>query len=130
MLNINSMLNRYAGQGPRPRWGLWIVLALAIGALAVPSASLAGAPSDSEYDTTNHQIAAGGGGPSEGSGPSGGSGGPEGSGPSGGGGGNEAVISGLPFTGFDVGVLALASVALLGAGLTLRRLSDPARRSS
>ena len=94
-------------------------MALAIVALAVPSAALAGSPSDSEYDTTNHQIAAAGGG-----------GGPSGSGPSGGGGGNEAVISGLPFTGFDVGVLALASVALLGSGLTLRRLSDPARRSS
>jgi hypothetical protein len=94
-------------------------LALAIAALAVPSAALAGGPTNSQYDTTNHQIAAagGGGGPSEGSGPSGG-------------GGNEPVISGLPFTGFDVGVLALASVALLGSGLTLRRLSDPARRSS
>jgi hypothetical protein len=113
------MLNRFVGQRPRPRWGLWIVLALAIVALAVPSASLAGSPTNSEYDTTNHQIAAagGGGGPSEGSGPSGG-------------GGNDAVISGLPFTGFDVGILALASVALLGAGVTLRRLSDPARRSS
>ncbi len=98
---------------------MWIVIALAIGALAGPSAALAGSPSDSEYDTTNHQIAA-----------AGGSGGPSGSGPSGGGGGNDAVISGLPFTGFDVGVLALASVALLGSGLMLRRLSDPSRRSS
>jgi hypothetical protein len=116
------MLNRNVGQGPRARWGVWTVLALAIVALAVPSASLAGSPSDSEYDTTNQQIAA-----------AGGSGGPSGSGPSGGGGGgggNEAVISGLPFTGFDVGVLALASVALLGSGMTLRRLSDPSRRSS
>lgn len=111
------MLNRNVGQGPR--WGMWTALALVIVALAVPSAALAGSPSDSEYDTTNHQIAA-----------AGGSGGPSGSGPSGGGGGNEAVISGLPFTGFDVGVLALASVALLGSGLTLRRLSDPSRRSS
>lgn len=113
------MLNRYVGQRPRPRWGLWVVIALVIGALAVPSAALAGSPSDSEYDTTNHQIAA-----------AGGSGGPSGSGPTGGGGGNDAVISGLPFTGFDVGVLALASVALLGSGLMLRRLSDPSRRSS
>jgi hypothetical protein len=112
------MLNQYAGQRPRPRWGLWIVLAVAIVALAVPSASLAGSPTKSQYATTNHQIAAGGGG-----------GGPSGSGPSGGG-SNEPVISGLPFTGFDVGVLALASVALLGSGLALRRLSDPARRSS
>ena len=112
------MLNRFVGQRPRPRWGLWIALALAIAALAVPSAALAGSPTNSQYDTTNHQVAAAGGG-----------GGPSGSGPSGGG-GNDAVISGLPFTGFDVGVLAFASVALLGAGLTLRRLSDPARRSS
>ena len=111
------MLNRLVGQRPRPRWGLWIALALAIGALAVPTAAMAGSPTDAEYDTTNHQIAAAGGG-----------GGPEPSGPSGG--GNDAVISGLPFTGFDVGILALASVALLGSGLTLRRLSDPARRSS
>jgi len=110
------MLNQYAGQRPRPRWGLWIVLALAIGALAVPSAALAGSPTSSQYDTTNHQIAAAGGG-----------GGPSGDGP---GSGNDPVISGLPFTGFDVGVLALASVALLGSGLTLRRLSDPARRST
>ena len=110
------MLNRFVGQRPRPRWGLWIVLALTIGALAVPTAAMAGSPTDAEYDTTNHQIAAAGGG-----------GGPEPSGPSGG--GNDAVISGLPFTGFDVGILALASVALLGSGLTLRRLSDPARRS-
>jgi hypothetical protein len=112
------MLNRFVGQRPRPRWGLWIVLALAIVALAVPTAALAGSPTQSEYDTTNQQIAAAGGsgGPSEPSGPSGG--------------GNDAVISGLPFTGFDVGVLALASVALLGSGLTLRRLSDPSRRSS
>ena len=110
------MLNQYVGQRPRPRWGLWIVFALAIGALAVPSAALAGSPTGSQYDTTNHQIAAAGGG-----------GGPSGNGP---GNGNEPVISGLPFTGFDVGVLALASVALLGSGLTLRRLSDPARRSS
>ena len=113
------MLNRFVGQHPRPRWGLWIALMLAIAALAVPAASLAGSPTNAEYDTTNHQIAAagGGGGPSEPSGPSGG-------------GDNNAVISGLPFTGFDVGILALASVALLGSGLMLRRLSDPARRSS
>jgi len=99
---------------------LWIVLALAIVALAVPSAAMAGSPTDAEYDTTNHQIAAAGGsgGPSQGVAPSSGSG------------GNDAVISGLPFTGFDVGVLALASVALLGSGLMLRRLSDPSRRSS
>lgn len=109
------MFNRLAGQRPRPRWGLWTALALAIFALAVPGVAMAGSPTDSQYDTTNHQIAAAGGG-GDPAGPSGG--------------GNDAVISGLPFTGFDVGILALASVALLGAGLTLRRLSDPARRAS
>ena len=113
------MLNQFVGQRPRPRWGLWIALALAIVALAVPAAALAGSPTNSQYDTTNHQIAAAGGsgGPSQPSGPSTG-------------GESDAVISGLPFTGFDVGILALASVALLGSGLALRRLSDPARRSS
>jgi hypothetical protein len=90
-------------------------LALAIFALAVPGVAMAGSPTDSQYDTTTHQIAAAGGG-GDPAGPSGG--------------GNDAVISGLPFTGFDVGILALASVALLGSGLTLRRLSDPARRAS
>ena len=111
------MLNRIAGQRPRPRWGLWIALALAIVALGVPTAALAGSPTDYQYNPTNHQIAAsgGGGGPSEPSGPSS---------------GENHVVSGLPFTGFDVGILALASVALMGAGLTLRRLSDPARRPS
>jgi hypothetical protein len=114
------MLNRFIGPHPRPRWGLWIALGLAIVALAVPAASLASSPTQYQYDTTNHQIAAGGGG----GGPS------EPSGPSGGDNNDNAVISGLPFTGFDVGILALASVALLGSGLTLRRLSDPARRAS
>jgi hypothetical protein len=41
----------------------------------------------------------------------------------GGGGGN-----GLPFTGLELAVMALAAMALLGAGITLRRLSDSPRR--
>jgi hypothetical protein len=45
-------------------------------------------------------------------------------------GGGEPTIAGLPFTGLDIGVLAIAAAGLLGAGFTLRRLSDPARRSS
>ena len=114
------MLNRHVGPRTRPRWGMWLALGLAIVALAVPTTAFAASPTGAQYDTTNHQVAAAGGG---GGAPNGG--GPEAS-PS----GSHAVISGLPFTGFDVGVLALASVALLGAGLTLRRLSDPARRSS
>ena len=118
------MLNRHVGQSPRPRWGMWIVLALAI-CRARGSDRCAcwlphrhrirhHQPSDRwdrwrrwrSHERRRRPLRAA---PSSGS---------------------HAVISGLPFTGFDVGVLALASVALLGAGLTLRRLSDPARRSS
>lgn len=118
------MLNRHVGQNMRPRWGMWLVLALATVALAVPTGAFAASPTGTEYGTTNHQVAGTGGG---GGGPTKGGGGPTAATPSS---GSNAVISGLPFTGFDVGVLALASVALLGAGMTLRRLSDPARRSS
>jgi hypothetical protein len=116
------MLNRHVGPRTRPRWGMWLALGLAIVAFAVPTAAIAASPTDAQYGPTNHQVAAagGGGGAPKGGGPT-----AEAS-PS----GSHAVISGLPFTGFDVGVLALASVALLGAGLTLRRLSDPARRSA
>lgn len=115
------MLNRYAGQQVRPRWGKWLALSLAIVALAVPSAALAGSPTEKQYGSTPHQIAAGGGG-----------GGPQSGSPAKPSAPNEskALVSGLPFTGFDVGVLALAAVALLGAGVTLRRLSDPSRRAS
>ena len=118
------MLNRHVGQNTRPRWGMWLVLALATVAVAVPTGAFAASPTSKEYGTTNHQVAGTGGG----GGPTKGGGGPNtAAAPSS---GSHAVISGLPFTGFDVGVLALASVALLGAGMTLRRLSDPARRSS
>jgi hypothetical protein len=114
------MLNRDVGPRTRPRWGMWLALGFAIVALAVPTAAFAASPTNTQYNSTNHQVAAAGGG----------GGAPNGGGPASPSSGSHAVISGLPFTGFDVGVLALASVALLGAGLTLRRLSDPARRSS
>ena len=119
------MFNRHIGQDTRPRWGMWLALAIATVALAVPTGAFAASPTSKEYGTTNHQVAGTGGG----GGPTKGGGGPSApqAAPSS---GSHAVISGLPFTGFDVGVLALASVARLGAGLTLRRLSDPARRSS
>ena len=120
------MLNRHVGQDTRPRWGMWLALAIATVALAVPTGAFAASPTSTGI--RHHQPSGrwdrwwrwrptkGGGGPAHlQAAPSSGS---------------HAVISGLPFTGFDVGVLALASVALLGAGLTLRRLSDPARRSS
>ena len=74
-------------------------------------------PSHDQYDPKSQQIAATG---------SGGGGGGSATTSSSGG----STIGSLPFTGLDVGVLALAAVALLGAGFALRRLSDPARRSS
>jgi hypothetical protein len=118
------MLNRHVGPVTRPRWGMWLVLALATVALAVPTGAFAASPTSTEYGTTNHQVAGTGGG----GGPTNGGGGP--TTPATPASGSHAVISGLPFTGSDVGVLALASVALLGSGLMLRRLSDPSRRSS
>jgi hypothetical protein len=115
-----GMFNRFSGPRPRRRATMGLTLGLAILALAVPSAALAGGPSDAQYNQTNQQVSAssgsGGGGPSSSSAPSEQSGG--------------RIVSALPFTGFDVGVIALAAVALLGAGVTLRKLSDPARRSS
>ncbi|MGH2966921.1 MAG: hypothetical protein ACRDMH_16285 [Solirubrobacterales bacterium] len=90
---------------------MWLAAALLVLALVAPSAAIAASPSTSQYETQNHQISAGGGG-----------GGP--SAPS------HNTIGSLPFTGLDVGVLALAAAALLGAGFALRRLSDPTRRSS
>ena len=96
-------------------------------ALVVPSAAFAqsgsSSPSNAQYQPVNQQIAAAGGSGGPSSGPSAAAAG--GGGSSGGG-----SIAGLPFTGLDLGVLAFAAVALLGAGVTLRRLSDPARHSS
>jgi hypothetical protein len=114
------------GQRPRPRVA-WLALIVASLALAVPSAALGqsgtASPSNAQYQPTNQQIAAGGGGGGNSS-PSGPSAANSAGGSSGGG------IGGLPFTGLDIGVLALAAVALVGSGVTLRRLTDPARHSS
>lgn len=81
--------------------------------IALPGAAAqASSPSSAQYDTTNDQIAAGGGGgpsePSEPSEPSG---------------GNDPVISGLPFTGVDLVLLGIVALALLSAGIALQRLS-------
>ena len=117
------MLNRFAGRHGGPRWGKWLVFALVIGAFAVPSAAIGATPTDEQYGSTPQQIAAGGGG----GGPQGGGGPTSPGSPSS---NSNEIVGGLPFTGFDVGVLALAAVALLGTGFTLRRLSDPSRRAS
>jgi hypothetical protein len=103
--------NRVSPMTRRP--AAWLAAGLLVVALAAPSAALAASPTHAQYQPKNHQIAATDG--STGSGPSA---------PS------QSTIGSLPFTGLDIGVLALAAVALLGAGFALRRLSDPARNSS
>jgi hypothetical protein len=105
------MTNSDFRSSKRRRPATWLAAALLVLALAAPAAAIASSPSNAQYAPQNRQIAAGGGG-----------GGP--STPS------RSTIGNLPFTGLDVGVLALAAVALLGAGFALRRLSDPTRRSS
>jgi len=92
---------------------VWLAAGLLVLVLAAPAVATATSPSHAQYEPQNHQISVGGGG--------GGGGGP--SAPS------RSTIGSLPFTGLDIGVLALAAAALLGAGLALRRLSDPAKRS-
>jgi hypothetical protein len=106
------MINRHFGSSVRRRPAVWLAAGLLVLALAAPSVATAASPSHAQYEPQNHQISVGGGG---GGGPSA---------PS------RSTIGSLPFTGLDIGVLALAAAALLGAGLALRRLSDPAKRSS
>jgi hypothetical protein len=105
------------------RLALLAVVALVL--MLVPSTAGAqtSSPSQSQYSGNLEQVT-----------PSGGGGGTGG----GGGGGNVAVtggsgevggaagsgsagVSGLPFTGLDLGLLAAMAAALLGAGLVLRR---------
>ncbi len=93
---------------------MWLAAGLLCLALAAPSMATASSPTDAQYKPQNHSISVAGGG-GNGSGPSA---------PS------RSTIGSLPFTGLDIGVLALAAAALLGAGFALRRLSDPTKRSS
>jgi len=111
------MIYRHKDASTRRRPAVWLAGALVVLALAAPAAAMATSPSHDQYDPKSQQIAATG---------SGGGGGGSATTSSSGG----STIGSLPFTGLDVGVLALAAVALLGAGFALRRLSDPARRSS
>lgn len=109
------MTDRHFRSSTRRGFAAWLAAGLLVVALAVPSAAIAQSPSNAEYNPQNHQISAAGGGGGGGAGPSA---------PA------SSTIGSLPFTGLDIGVLALAAAALLGAGLALRRLSDPTRRSS
>ena len=106
------MTHRQLRSSTRRRPAAWLVAGLLALAFAVPSAAMAQSPTNDQYAPENHQISAAGGG-------GGGSGPP-----------SSNTIGSLPFTGLDVAVLALAAVALVGAGFALRRLSDPARHSS
>ena len=108
------MINRHSASSIRRRAAVWLAAGLLVLALAAPSVVTANSPSNAQYQPQNHQISVAGGG-ENGGGPSA---------PS------RNTIGSLPFTGLDIGVLALAAVALLGAGFALRRLSDPAKRSS
>ena len=90
----------------QPRRGVATLVALAliclvaVGAPCSALAQTASSPTKAQYGQTNRQISAGGG---------------EG----------DHGISGLPFTGLDIGILAASAVMLLGAGVALRRLSKP-----
>lgn len=108
------MINRHFGSSIRRRPAVWLAAGLLVLALAAPSVATANTPSNAQYEPQNHNISVSGGG-GDGNGPSA---------PS------RSTIGSLPFTGLDIGVLALAAAALLGAGFALRRLSDPAKRSS
>jgi hypothetical protein len=82
-------------------------------ALAIPAAAIAqGDPTDAQYQPAAQQVSAGGGG--------GGAGGEVAAG-----GLDERVVSGLPFTGFDLMAMGMAAVAIAGTGVVLRRLSRP-----
>jgi hypothetical protein len=80
----------------RARFRVGLIVA-GLGALAVPASAAAQSPTDSQYSSNLQFVAEGG---------SGGSGSPGGD---------------LPFTGLDVGLLALVAGGLLVAGLMLRR---------
>jgi hypothetical protein len=105
------MVTQQSDPRPKRRLVTRLALALAVFALTIPATALAAGndPTAAQYAPTNQQIAAGGGG---------------GSTPTGGG-----NIAGLPLTGLDLGVLLIAATVLVGTGVALRKLSEPAKRS-
>jgi hypothetical protein len=113
---LNKLTSPDAAPQDRPRLAargrMLIVSAVMTVALLVAlpaAAALASSPTSAQYDTTNHQLAAGGGG-----------------GPSDPSAGNDPVVSGLPFTGVDLVLLGIVALALLSAGIAMKRLSRTA----
>lgn len=81
-------------------------------ALAIPATAIAqGDPTDAQYQPAAQQVGAQGGGGAGGEAAAGGL--------------DERVVSGLPFTGFDLMAMGMAAVAIAGTGVVLRRLSRP-----
>ena len=97
-----------------------VVVTICLAALAVPGSALAqggsNSPTEAQYAPASQQVTAGGG---PGGGASSTSAAP-----------SREPVGGLPFTGADLGVLALAAATLLGAGFLLRRMARPERRGS
>ena len=79
-------------------------------ALPAAAAAQASSPTSAQYDTTRciSSRPVGGGGPAD---------------PSV---GNDPVVSGLPFTGVDLVLLGIVALALLSAGIAMKRLSRTA----
>ena len=98
-----------------------IALVAAVVLMVPAMASAQDDPSNAQYQPSGQEIGgqvAGGEGEGD-EGPGGAAGGDQG------GGFNQPVVSGLPFTGFDVLAMALAAAAITGTGFALRRLSRP-----
>ena len=118
---IIRQLRGAAGRNPVPT----LVTVLVVLALAAPASAFGASPATDQYGSRSQQIAATGAGGSSGGGGAPGQTASAGSTASG-----NSAIGGLPFTGLDLGLMALAAIALLGGGFTLRWLANPARRSS
>jgi hypothetical protein len=117
-----STLNRTRGRTPFRRLAATAVAAIAVAAIAVPAAALAADPTADQYDSTLQTL----------------SGGSSGTGTPGGAPSNTATSAAapaagapsatasdaggsLPFTGLDIGLLAVVAGGLTLAGFLLRR---------
>jgi hypothetical protein len=106
------------GRASRRGWPSGVVLLAVVALLAIPSTVLAQAknPTDAQYAPVTEQIDQGPGAQTQVQ-----SGDPAEAPPS-----ADRPVAGLPFTGLDIGMLAIAAALLAGSGLVLRRLSRAA----